>query len=326
MSPDPFDLFAELDATPQEPGFLEQLFAGVDDGWLTLFTIDPATGARTSLFHQADDIAGAERTAVGIQDRNVWFGVATRRQRLDDGRRGGADDCLAIVALWADIDVAGPNHAAEGLPAILYSTATAIGYVFPLLLGTLAVTGELRHQTLTPTFLATPKRGKVLAAKLVVMAIFGALYGIVAVLAAVGPGAAILSIDDGVTGLDDGDLWAMFARIVLAMALWAIIGVGVGALIPNQVAAIVVVLAFTQFIEPILRTVAAFVDWAANIGDYLPGAAGDTLAGASIFTALGMSAGETPALEWWHGGFLLLAYALVATVVGYLVSWRRDVT
>jgi hypothetical protein len=219
-----------------------------------------------------------------------------------------------------------PQIPADALPPIIYSIAHSIGYVFPLLLGTLAVTGEFRHQTLTPTFLATPKRGKVLAAKLVVMAIFGALYGVVAVIAAVGPGAAILSIDDGVTGLDDGDLWAMFARIVLAMALWAIIGVGVGALIPNQVAAIVVVLAFTQFIEPILRTVAAFVDWAANIGDYLPGAAGDTLAGASIFTALGMSAGEAPALEWWHGGLLLLAYALVATVVGYLVSWRRDVT
>ena len=219
-----------------------------------------------------------------------------------------------------------PQIPADALPPIIYSIAHSIGYVFPLLLGTLAVTGEFRHQTLTPTFLATPKRGKVLAAKLVVMAIFGALYGVVAVIAAVGPGAAILSIDDGVTGLDDGDLWAMFARIVLAMALWAIIGVGVGALIPNQVAAIVVVLAFTQFIEPILRTVAAFVDWAANIGDYLPGAAGDTLAGASIFTALGMSAGETPALEWWHGGLLLLAYALVATVVGYLVAWRRDVT
>jgi ABC-2 type transport system permease protein len=222
-------------------------------------------------------------------------------------------------------DPAAPQIPADALPPIIYSIAHSIGYVFPLLLGTLAVTGEFRHQTLTPTFLATPRRGRVLAAKLVVMAIFGGLYGVVAVIAAVGPGAAILSID-GVTGLDDSESWLMFARIVLAMALWAIIGVGVGALIPNQVAAIVVVLAFTQFIEPILRTVAAVVDWAAQVGSYLPGAAGDTLAGASIFTAMGMAAGDAPALEWWHGGLLLLAYALVATIIGYAVSWRRDVT
>src|SRR5690606_7715185 len=141
----------------------------------------------------------------------------------------------------------------------------------------------------------------------------------------VGPGAAVLSME-GVTALDDSEIWLMFARIVLAMALWAIIGVGVGALIPNQVAAIVVVLAFTQFIEPILRTVAGVVDWAAEVGQYLPGAAGDTLAGASIFTAMGMATGNAPTLEWWHGGLLLLAYALVTTIVGYLVSWRRDVT
>ena len=221
-------------------------------------------------------------------------------------------------------DPSAPQIPAEVLPPIIYSVAHSIGYVFPLLLGTLAVTGEFRHQTLTPTFLATPKRGRVLAAKLVVMAIFGALYGVVALIGAVGTGAAVLSIN-GTTGLDDSDHWLMFARIVLAMALWAIIGVGVGALIPNQVAAIVVVLAFTQFIEPILRTIAGIVDWVADVGNYLPGAAGDTLAGASIFTALA-GPGADPALEWWHGGLLLLAYALVATIVGYLVSWRRDVT
>ncbi|MEX1079299.1 MAG: ABC transporter permease [Homoserinimonas sp.] len=236
---------------------------------------------------------------------------------------------LILAAVFSGVispDEGAPELSEDALPPIIYSIAHSIGYVFPLLLGTLAVTGEFRHQTLTPTFLATPRRGRVLAAKLVVMAIFGALYGVVALIGAVGPGAAILSIDDGVSGLDDSETWLMFARIVVAMALWAVIGVGLGTLIPNQVAAIVVVLAFTQFVEPILRTVATFIDWAADVGNYLPGAAGDTLAGASIFTALGMASGEGQTLEWWHGGLLLLGYALVTAVVGYLGSWRRDVT
>jgi ABC-2 type transport system permease protein len=222
-------------------------------------------------------------------------------------------------------DPTAPQIPADMLPPVVYSIAHSIGYVFPLLLGTLAVTGEFRHQTLTPTFLATPRRERVLGAKLVVLAILGAVYGVAAVLAAVAPGAAILSID-GVTGLDDQDTWFLFARAVLAMALWAIIGVGVGALIPNQVAALVVVLAFTQFIEPILRTVSVFADWAAAVGKFLPGAAGDALVGASLFSAIGMGGGESGALEWWQGGLVLLAYAVAATVVGYLVSWRRDVT
>lgn len=232
---------------------------------------------------------------------------------------------IAFSTGLASADPSAPQLPADALPPVIYSIAHSIGYVFPLLIGTLAVTGEFRHQTLTPTFLATPRRGRVLVAKLFVLAILGALYGVAAVISAVGPGAGILSID-GVTGFDDNEIWLMLARAVLAMALWAIIGVGVGTLIPNQVAAIVVVLAFTQFVEPILRTVAMFVDWASEVGKFLPGAAGDALVGASIFTALGMSGEDSSALDWWQGGLVLLAYAVIATVVGYLTSWRKDVT
>lgn len=225
----------------------------------------------------------------------------------------------------------GPSSAPPVLPAdavapVVYGIAHSIGYVFPLMLGTLSVTGEFRHQTLTPTFLATPKRSLVLIAKLIVMALFGVLYGVVALLASVVPGASLISLSDGITGLGDSETWLLFARVVLAMTLWALIGVGVGALIPNQVAAIVVVLAFTQFVEPVLRTVASFVDWAADIGRYLPGAAGDALVGSSIFNTMGMSGAEAVVLDWWQGGLLLVAYAIVATIVGYLVAWRSDVT
>ena len=48
----------------------------------------------------------------------------------------------------------------DGLAAVLYSTGTSVAYVFPLLVGTLMVTAEFRHKTLTPTFLATPRRGR----------------------------------------------------------------------------------------------------------------------------------------------------------------------
>lgn len=211
------------------------------------------------------------------------------------------------------------------IPPMIYSVAHSIGYVFPLILGTLAVTGEFRHQTLTPTFLATPKRGLVLGAKLITMAVIGALYGVVALIGSVAAGAGMLSLSDGGTGLDIGDTWLLFARTVLAMALWAVIGVGVGTLIPNQVAALVVVLAFTQFVEPILRTVTAFVDWAAEVGKFLPGAAGDALVGASIFSALGMG-GSGTALDWWQGALVLLVIAMVAAAIGYLTAWRKDVT
>ena len=81
----------------------------------------------------------------------------------------------------------------DGLAAVLYSTGTSVAYVFPLLVGTLMVTAEFRHKTLTPTFLATPRRGRVLVAKLAVGVFIGVILGVVGVVAAVGTSAAFLA-------------------------------------------------------------------------------------------------------------------------------------
>jgi ABC-2 type transport system permease protein len=214
----------------------------------------------------------------------------------------------------------------EILAPMLYGSVSTFGYVFPVLLGALAVTSEYRHRMLTPTFLATPKRGMVLGAKSATLLIFGAIYGVVGVLASVGAGAGVLALFGLDTQLDNSDTWAMVGRAVLALALWAVIGVGLGALIPNQVAAIVVILAFTQFVEPTLRAVTMFAGWAASIGRFLPGAASDALVGApSLFNTGAAGTGAEP-FEWWQGGLLLAALALALTVVGYFVSWKRDVT
>lgn len=212
------------------------------------------------------------------------------------------------------------------LPAIVYSIASSIGYVFPVIFGTLAVTTEFRHQTLTPTFLAQPHRGTVLGAKLVSMGIMGAFYGVAALVASVGVGAAILGATGHSTALDDSNTWALIARVVVAMALWAIIGVGLGTLIPSQVAAIVIVLAFTQFIEPILRLVATSWEWTAGIGQFLPGAASDSLVGASIYSTMGAASAHAQSLNWWQGGIVMLAMAVVVAGIGYFTSWRKDVT
>jgi ABC-2 type transport system permease protein len=213
----------------------------------------------------------------------------------------------------------------DSLPPLIYSFASSVGYVFPLLIGALAVTNEFRHQTLTPTFLALPRRGGVLGGKLVTAVLFGAFYGIVGLLSAVGLGALILSLFDIDPLLGASDTWALIARVVIAMALWGAIGVGVGALIPSQVGSIVVILAFTQFVEPILRLAAGLVKELGDVAQFLPGAASDALVGASFFSvAGGPMAG--PILEWWQGGLVLAGYAVLFTVIGYATSWRRDVT
>ncbi len=229
-------------------------------------------------------------------------------------------------ALTITPEGAGPAIPDDFLAPLVYSMTTATGYVFPIIFGALSITSEVRHRTLGTVFLATPHRSVVLAAKAVAGLLVGALYGVVGLIGSVGAGAPVLAANGQQTLLDDGDTWLLLGRIVLAMAIWGLVGVGLGVLIPSQIGSIITILAFTQFVEPILRTAAAFVDGLAEIGRFLPGAAGDALVGASFFTMFaGADAGPAP-LEWWQGGLVLAAYAVVFGAIGAVTTWRRDLT
>ena len=235
-----------------------------------------------------------------------------------------------LAGVFGGLDLTGAQGAPpvdlSQLYLIIYSTASAVGYVFPVLLGALSATSEFRHQTLTPTFLANPRRAQVLVAKAVSMALIGALFGVVALVGSIGAGAIVLSAVGKDAGFGDSDTWVLVGRVVLAMALWAVIGVALGTLVPNQVAALVIVLAFTQFVEPILRSVSAIWEWTAKVGQFLPGSASDALVGWSVFTSFGMGGATVEPLEWWQGGLVLLGIALVVALIGYLTAWRRDIT
>lgn len=214
----------------------------------------------------------------------------------------------------------------EAIPSLVFSVVTATGYVFPLLFGALASTSEFRHETLTPTFLATPRRGVVLGGKVGAGLLGGVVFGVVGLLASVGIGSLVMQLVGVDPGLDSADNWALIGRALIAMALWAVIGVGLGVLIPNQVAVIVSVLAFTQFLEPLLRMGASFWEWSASLGRFFPGAATDALVGSSIYSLALTGGGATDALEWWQGGLVLGGYAVAFLGLGALTTWRRDVT
>jgi len=212
------------------------------------------------------------------------------------------------------------------LAPLVYSMTTATGFVFPVIFGAMSITAEVRHRTLTTVFLATPHRSVVLAAKAITGLVVGALYGIIGLVASVGLGAPVLAATGQQTLLEDGDTWLLLARIVLAMAVWGLVGVGVGVLLPSQIGSIVAILAFTQFVEPLLRTAAAFVEGLGEIGRFLPGSAGDALVGASFFTMFAGASGGPAPLDWWQGGLVLAAYAVIFGAIGALTTWRRDVT
>jgi hypothetical protein len=219
----------------------------------------------------------------------------------------------AMVHLAASDFPADPAAAAP----LVYSLAGSFAYVFPLLVGALAVTQEYRHQTITPTFLAEPRRGRVLAAKLLVSLPMGLVYGLACVAATALPAAAVFAATGIETGLGSGQTWEQFGRALIDFALWAPIGVGVGSLIHSQAAAIVGVLAVTQFVEPTLRVLPEMTGLSMPWVKFLPGAAGDAIQGASFYDSLAAGPAAEP-LAWGWGA--------VFAALGYVFTWRRDVT
>lgn len=204
----------------------------------------------------------------------------------------------------------------------VYTLGTSLGYGFPLIVGALVVTSEFRHQTVTPTFLHQPVRDTVLVAKLLAAGAVGLLYGVAGTAGAIVAGAPVIALQDVPTRLGEPDTWVSAAFSVVALTLWALIGVGLGTLLRDQVAAIVTVLAFTQFVEPLLRIGLSAVDGLDVVARFLPGAAAEAVAGSSIYS----SGNGLDLLPRWAGIVVMLAYVVVFAVVGRRTTLHRDIT
>ncbi|GAB6985620.1 ABC transporter permease [Nocardioides pyridinolyticus] len=229
---------------------------------------------------------------------------------------------MALSFVNAPEDAMPPLSGAE-LAAAVYGLINAIGYVFPLVIGSLAMTTEFRHQTITQSLLVEPRRGVFLGAKLLATVPLGLLYGVVGTVAVVGVSAPLLSIAGDGAFLTDGDVVTVVLLGIVVTALWAVIGAAFGSVLTNQVAAIVVILAFTQFVEPVARLALGAFDAVDGIAKFLPGAAADGLMGASFFGALG---GESTDLLSRPAALLvLLAYAGALAAIGRYTTLRRDI-
>lgn len=206
---------------------------------------------------------------------------------------------------------------AEAIRSVYPSAMFKGTYIFALVLGITGMTGEYRYETITSTFLVSPRRSRVVVAKLLAHGAMGVLYGVAGLLVVLVAGGVTVTIRGYGLGLGADRLWVTMALAVVAVAIWAVVGIGVGTLLRSQIAAIVLGVLVTFLIEPLVTYVlaAADLDWLVK---WLPSNASAAL----------MAPGDTTLryLEWWVGGLVLLGYGLVLAAVGVAVSVRRDVS
>ncbi|GAA2395725.1 ABC transporter permease [Nonomuraea africana] len=234
----------------------------------------------------------------------------------------------ALVGLLA---LVGPENFTPPLPGLDTAQGAQVllgllGFtVFtPALLGTIAVSAEYRHRTITTTTLFAPRRWTWLAAKLVVYTGTGLAYGAIAATVA---GAALFGVAmfKGITlGLPTLTVAALLARIALTMAVYTLLGVAVGALLRNQVTALVAVGAYFYMIETVLMLIPGIK----VLYPYLPGGATAALTGFTYLAdAIASQTGTSSAklLSAPAGGAVLLCYALIAIAIAVAAPLRRDI-
>jgi ABC-2 type transport system permease protein len=116
---------------------------------------------------------------------------------------------------------------------------SSIAGVFSALAGVLLVTSEYRYGTIRPTLLFNPARSHVLTAKVLVGMFAGLAFGILSEAIGWAIGYAILDARGITIVLTNSDVLLLTLGGLAVVALWGAIGAGLGAIIHNQVGAII---------------------------------------------------------------------------------------
>lgn len=219
---------------------------------------------------------------------------------------------LGLAAIQAaaalPYSLVGPERAALGV--------AMFGVPVLMILSALTVTGEYRTGMIRTTFMATPRRSRVLVAKAVVSMVFSGVLAAVTVVASLVLVRAMVDERQGAQlVLTDPAPWRTVGAVTFYAVLAALLAVGLGALVRHSAAAIAVLLLMPFVVEPLLGAIPGV---GARIGPLLP------FANANAFT-------EIPWLQtfsmWWGpvGSavyFAAVAVAVFATAVAVVA--RRD--
>jgi ABC-type transport system involved in multi-copper enzyme maturation permease subunit len=229
---------------------------------------------------------------------------------------------MMLTALYVSLSIAFGDDPGNPTPPLasppgqrtLFALASGGSGALVAVLAAIGLTSELRHHTATSTFLATPSRGRIVVAKLIAYSLAGAGYA----LAAIAITAAITLPWLGARGitvpLTGNGIPATLAAVVAANVIFALSGVGLGAIVRDQAATVVGLLLYLYVAEPIVTRIPALQAWTA----YLPGTAKDALTNVAY--------DDLSVIAPWQGGLVFAGYGLVLAAAGTCWGIRRDLT
>jgi ABC-2 type transport system permease protein len=215
---------------------------------------------------------------------------------------------VLVISLHVSLDsLASLGEARNQRDAV---SVAAVSALISLILGIVSSAGEYAHGTVSHTFLVAPVRERVVAAKLVAAALAGGLLGLFSAAFAWAFAALLLSARSVPLHLASGGVLRVSLGTIGAAAITGALGVGFGACVRRQTAAVVLALVWLLVGEPLLAI--------AGVQSYAPG---------HVIAAV-VEAGEhsSDVLGFWGGLGVALVYVVVAAAAGTLVVERTDVS
>ncbi len=221
---------------------------------------------------------------------------------------------LAGIAAASDTGTSGSDRRGSVELSLSLVDSAAVAALLALVLGITVVTTEFRHGTITPAFLAEPRRERVLVAKALATGL-AALALAVFALAVIALVAGIwLAVDGAGVPPLDGEVLRRATLLLLLAVLWGLLGVAIGTLVQNQVAALVGTLIWVFLGETLLWGLFTLLH-VEGARAYLPFQALDSADGSHGGDQLSTAAGIAVSLAWIAG----------LGVLGVARTRRRDI-
>jgi ABC-2 type transport system permease protein len=232
-----------------------------------------------------------------LSTTRMFWGIALATVALAPG-------AVALAILQHTV----PLDSADGIRDVM--AAASSGDIL-LVIGILITAGEFRHRTATSTFLISPDRRQVVRAKLAAVGITAICLTTLTCVITLAVALPWLSARGVRVGSYSGEIAAMVGGAVLAGVVWGLLGVGFGAIVRNQTAAITAALLWGSLGETLL------VRFAPAVSRWLPDGASTALTGEA-----------TPhggLLPVWGAAVLFIGYGLAFAVGGLQTITRHDI-
>lgn len=253
---------------------------------------------------------------LGMAALSAWSCTSMASIDLTNGQKLDQPRPVAEIDMWMSISAAATI------------TALVIG-----IFGVMAITSEYTTSAVQSSLVANPRRGLFYVSKSAAVALFSFVGGLIGVAAAYG---IVRLVSNGfeVTALSD-DEWRivpmMIVGVPVVMAVVALLAQGLGGITRSTVGGIVSVVVLFTVLSTALSLVStatskiSWLKWMGSLSGLTPDNVMFTFLSLGCQTSLISTPDSYWTPNWWQAGLVLLAWSLVAWLLGLVVTRKADI-